>query len=75
MASNLHPGISVHHIEVGDGIAGALVVVVSMIIFLVGVPALWTFLGGAVVLGLAVAGSIRLIHRFASAPAPKLFPR
>ena len=73
MASSPRPSINFSHIEVGDGIAGALVAGSCIIIFLVGIPALRTFLYGALALGLAMAGIIRLIHRFPSAPPPKLF--
>ncbi len=35
----------------------------SMLIILLGVPALWYFVGGAVVIGAGVALALRLLHR------------
>ncbi len=59
----LHPGISVHHIQVGGGIAGLIFTAGSMMVFLWGVPALWYFLGGAIVLGAGVAVVLPMLRR------------
>lgn len=58
-----HPGISVHRIPVGSGIMGFLFAAGSMLIFLVGIPGLWVFLGGAVALGVGFAFVLRLLDR------------
>jgi hypothetical protein len=50
-----NPQINLSKISVGTGFAGALITVASMVIFLVGIPALRYFLLGAVVLGGGVA--------------------
>jgi hypothetical protein len=57
---NPHPGISIHKIPVGAGIAGLIFTVGSLAIFLVGLPVLWYFLAGAVALGLGVAVLLHL---------------
>jgi hypothetical protein len=49
------PQINVSSIKAGGGIAGALFTVCSMLIFLVGIPAMRYFLPASIVLGLAVA--------------------
>jgi hypothetical protein len=53
------PQINVSKIPGGSGIAGTLFAVISMTIFLIGIPALRYFLLGAVVLG----GGIALVRR------------
>lgn len=63
----IHPGISIHKIPVAGGAAGLLFVVGSMLVFLLGVPMLRWFFGGAIVFGLAASFALRL--------APKRFPR
>ncbi len=63
---SLHPGISVHHIQVGGGIAGLIFTVGSMVVFLWGVPALWYFLGGAIALGAGVAVILRVVRQGSS---------
>jgi hypothetical protein len=60
---NQTPQINVSKIPGGSGIAGALFVVISMVIFLIGIPALRYFLVGAIVLGSAAALAIRAIQR------------
>ena len=56
------PQINVSKIPGGGGIAGALFAVISMLIFLIGIPALRYFLPAAVVLGCGVAFLIRSIR-------------
>jgi hypothetical protein len=53
------PQINVSKIQGGGGIAGALFAVISMVIFLIGIPALRFFLPAAIALGGGVA---LLIH-------------
>jgi hypothetical protein len=49
------PQINASKIPGGGGVAGALFAVISMVIFLIGIPALRYFLLGAILLGCAVA--------------------
>ena len=60
---SLHPGISIHHIQVGGGIAGLMFTVTCMLVFLLGVPALWYFLGGAIALGAGIAVVLTMVRR------------
>jgi len=53
-----NPQINVSKIPAGGGIAGAMFAIISMIIFLIGIPALRYFLVGAIVLGGIVAVAI-----------------
>jgi hypothetical protein len=57
------PQINISSITGGGGVAGALFAIISMAIFLIGIPALRYFLGAAVVLGGGVALGTRLIRR------------
>ena len=57
-----NPQINLSSIQVGAGIAGAMITVASMVIFLVGIPALRYFLPAAILLGLAVALLIHFIR-------------
>ena len=54
------PQINVSKISGGGGVAGALVAIISTLIFLIGIPALRYFLPAAIVLGCGVA----LIYHF-----------
>lgn len=60
-ASN--PQINVSKIQGSGGVAGALFAVISMLIFLIGIPALRFFLPAAILLGCGVALVIHLIRR------------
>ncbi len=55
---NSTPQINMSKMPVGVGIAGGIFTVASMVIFLVGIPALRYFLPAAAVLGGAVALAI-----------------
>jgi hypothetical protein len=57
-----NPQINVSKIPGGGGIAGALVAVISMLIFLIGIPALQYFFSAAIILGCGVALVIHLIR-------------
>jgi hypothetical protein len=50
-----HSGIRIDKIQVGAGIAGVVFTIGSLMIFLVGLPALWYFLAGSVALGSGIA--------------------
>jgi hypothetical protein len=56
------PQINVSKIPGGGGVAGALFAVISMAIFLIGIPALRFFLPAAIVLGAVVALAIHFIR-------------
>ena len=56
------PQINVSKIPGGGGIAGALFAVISMVIFLIGIPALRYMLPAAVVLGSGVALVLHFIR-------------
>lgn len=55
------PQINVSKLPVGGGIAGAIFTLSSMLIFLIGIPALQYFLPAAIVLGCGVALVIHFI--------------
>ncbi len=57
------PQINVSSIPGGGGVAGALFAIISLVIFLIGIPALRYFLPAAVVLGLGAALLIRGMRR------------
>jgi hypothetical protein len=58
-----NPQINVSKIPGGGGIAGTLFAVISMTIFLIGIPALRYFLPAAILLGCAVAFIVRRVRR------------
>jgi len=70
----LHPGISMHKLPISGGAVGLLFVVGSMLVFLLGIPAMRWFLAGSVALGLGVAGGLWLFHRHFSNPLTQLPP-
>lgn len=59
-----HPGITMHRIRVGAGIAGFIVVVGFLVIGLVGVPMFRDFLGVAIVLGGGIALGLNAVRRW-----------
>ena len=64
------PQINVSRIPGGAGVAGALVAISSMLIFLIGIPALRYFLPAAIVLGCGVAVVIRTFRHFVRRETP-----
>ena len=56
------PQINVSSIKAGGGIAGTIFTLASMLILLIGIPALRYFLPAAIVLGLGVALAIHFIR-------------
>ena len=54
-----HPGISMHRMKTGGGMAGFIFAAGSVLIFLLGIPAFWGFLGLALVGGTGVALFLR----------------
>ena len=67
---NPSPQINVSKIPGGAGIAGGLFAVSSVIIFLIGIPALRWFLPAAILLGFGVTAAIH----FARKRFPRLTP-
>jgi len=59
-----HPGISMHHLPVGAGVAGFIFVAGTVLVFLLGIPSLRWFLAGSIAVGLAVAVALYLIHKY-----------
>jgi len=65
MPDNLpHPGITMHKLRVGAGIAGFIVAAGFLVIGLTGVPMFRYFLGLAIVMGAAIAGVMYLYRRW-----------
>lgn len=58
-----NPQINVSKIPGGGGFAGFLFAVISMLIFLIGIPRLRYFFVAAVILGCGIAIVLRLIRR------------
>jgi len=52
------PQINVSKIPGGGGVAGAMFAIISLAIFLIGIPALRWFLPGAILIGAVVAVAI-----------------
>jgi hypothetical protein len=59
-----HPGITMHRIRVGAGVAGFIVVAGFLAIGLVGVPLFRYFLGLAIALGTGIAFGLYLARRW-----------
>jgi|HubBroStandDraft_3_1064219.scaffolds.fasta_scaffold07737_3 hypothetical protein len=64
--STVHPGISVHNIPVAGGAIGFIFALGSILIFLLGIPALRWFLCGALALGLLFALALPLFHKYSA---------
>jgi hypothetical protein len=58
-----HPGISMHHIPVGSGVAGFLFVIATVSIFGLGIPALLQLLLITGTLGILVSGIVLHWHK------------
>ncbi len=58
-----HPGISMHHIPVGSGVAGLLFVFATVFIFAVGIPAIRGLLVLTGILGILGAGLVLYWHK------------
>jgi hypothetical protein len=59
-----HPGITMHRIRVGAGIAGFIVAAGFLVIGLVGVPMFRYFLGLSIVVGGGIALGLYLVRRW-----------
>jgi hypothetical protein len=57
-----NPQINISKIPMGSGIGGALAAVASMLIILLGLPELWYFLPGSMLLGCVVALVLHFIR-------------
>jgi hypothetical protein len=65
----LHPGISMHHIGVGGGIAGLIFVLGTVYLFGIGIPAIRGLLAITAILGIVGA---RFLYRWRKRHAPKI---
>ncbi len=63
MAEKWHSGITMHKLTVGPGIMGLLFAVGCALIFVIGLPALWSFVALSAALGLGIALMFRTIGR------------
>jgi len=72
MAEKWHSGITMHKLTVGPGLMGLLFAVGCAAIFIIGLPALWTFVAFSAALGLGVALLLRFISRHRSERAKPL---
>ena len=72
MAEKWHSGITMHKFTVGPGIMGLLFAVGCALIFVIGLPALWTFVAFSAALGLGIALLLRVISRSRSERAKPL---
>ena len=61
MAEKWHSGISMHKLSVGPGFVGVVFAAGCSLIFLIGLPALWSFVAFSAALGLGIALLLRLI--------------
>jgi hypothetical protein len=59
-----HPGITMHKLRVGAGVAGFIVAAGFLVIGLVGVPLFRYFLALAIVMGGVVATGMYLVRRW-----------
>lgn len=66
MSEKRHPGISMHKLTVGPGFVGLVFTVGCSLIFLFGLPALWSFLAFSMALGIGVAVLLRVVNRHRS---------
>jgi hypothetical protein len=60
MAEKRHPGITMHKLTVGAGFEGLLFTVGCSLVFVIGLPALWSFVAFGGALGIGVAIFLRL---------------
>ena len=60
MAEKRHPGITMHKFTVGAGFEGLLFTVGCSLVFVIGLPALWSFVAFGAALGIGVAIFLRL---------------
>lgn len=58
-----HPGITMHRLRIGGGIAGFIFTAGSLLVFLIGVPAFRSFLALSIVVGVAIAVAFRAMRR------------
>jgi hypothetical protein len=59
-AEKRHPGITMHKLTVGAGFEGLLFTVGCSLVFVIGLPALWSFVAFGAALGIGVAIFLRL---------------
>lgn len=72
MAEKWHSGISMHKLSVGPGVMGLVFAVGCALIFVIGLPALWSFVAFSGAFGLAIALLLRVISKSRSERAKPL---
>ena len=60
MAANRHPGITMHKLSVGGGFIGVVFTMGTALIFVIGFPALWSFVAFSAALGIFIAVLLHL---------------
>ncbi|HEY3974330.1 MAG TPA: hypothetical protein VGM18_15095 [Candidatus Sulfotelmatobacter sp.] len=55
MAADRHPGISMHRLTVGGGLMGLVFAIGCALIFVIGFPALWSFVAFSAAFGIVIA--------------------
>jgi hypothetical protein len=58
-----HPGITIHRLPVGGGIAGFIFAAGTLLICLIGVPAFRSFLAISICAGIAIAVALHLLRK------------
>jgi hypothetical protein len=62
MAEKRHPGITMHRFTVGAGFQGLVFTVGCSLVFVIGLPAVWSFVAIGAALGIGVAIFLRLTN-------------
>jgi len=63
MAEKRHPGITMHKFTVSGGFEGLLFTIGCSLVFVIGLPALWSFVAFGGALGIGVAIFLRLTSK------------
>ena len=63
MAEKWHSRITMHKLTVGPGLMGLVFTVGCALIFVIGLPALWSFVAFSAALGLGIALLLQIISR------------
>ena len=72
MAEKWHSGITMHKLTVGPGFMGFVFAIGCALIFIIGLPALWTFVAFSAALGLGIAVLLRITSQNRSEGAKPL---
>jgi len=63
MKETRNPQINISKIPIGGGLGGAFAAAAAMLVILLGIPALWYFVGAAAVLGSGIALVLHFVRR------------